>query len=176
MAENFGTHVTPMQQTAGYDATFLLDLPDEQRLAAMKKMGVANTEPRLPHSPALKVKKTGIVFPWLEILADQTDKFVCCDLDGNEDEAVWGPKVVTQSISNRELTIMAQAQALQKKVVQDVQAQYKDSERYMPSSKLDSGQPEYEKHGVISLKDVQNLREQLHGTDTDNQGSVERPE
>lgn len=177
MAINHDKYVTPLQQNAGYDVSLLFQLPEDQRRAAMKRMGAVNTEPSLPHSPALKVKKTGIIFPWLEILADQPDKFVCCDFDGNEDPAVWQPKVVEQSISNRELTIMAQAQALQRQVVTEYQEPYNATKCGAPASRLDnSGLSEYEKLGLISFKDIERLREQLHATDTDNQGCVERSE
>ena len=174
MPENYGTYVAPMQQTGGYDPRLLLDVPEDQRLELMKRMGVADTDPQLPHSPALKVKKTGIIYPWLEILANQPDRFVCCDVDGNEDEAVWGPKVVKTTISNRELSIMAQAQALQKKAVENVQAQHKEFEHYTPSVKLDnSNQTQYERQGVTAFKDISILREQLDNEETtDNSTSV----
>lgn len=178
MAENYGTYTAPLQTTSQYDVSLLLSLPEDQRLMAMKKLGAVNVEPRLPHSPALKVKKTGVIFPWLEILAEQTDKMVCCDLDGNEDEAVWGPKVINHEVSNRELTIMAQAQALQKQVVQQIQAPHEASKQGDVAVRIDtSTQSEYEKQGVIPLKEIQmniqNLREQLYATNSDNSRSVE---
>lgn len=155
MAETYGAFTTLMQQTGGYNPRLVLDVPDEQRLDLMRKMGVANTEPQLPHSPALKSKKTGAIFPWLEILANQSDQFVCCDIDGNEDENVWGPKVVLTNIDNRELSIMAQAQALQRRVMDSVQAPYRESEQKSPLKIDTSGKTEYEKQGVTSFKDVQ---------------------
>lgn len=156
MAENYGTYVTPMHQTGGYDPRILLDASEEQRLDLMRRMGVANTEPQLPHSPALKAKKTGVIYPWLEILAKQSDQFVCCDVDGCEDEDVWGPKVVDTYVDNRTLAVMAQAQALQRKAVQDIQAPYKMAEQKGPASRLTlDDKSEYEKQGVKSFKDIE---------------------
>lgn len=43
----------------------------------------------LPRSSHLRNKKTGIVFPWSAMLAEQTDIMEPCDASGNTDPAAW---------------------------------------------------------------------------------------
>lgn len=92
------------------DARQLLDIQDnEQRLAKAKQLGVRNVNPPLPHSPCVKVKATGLILPWNELLADQSDICECCDENGNTDPAAWEPKVVTSGVPDEELHRQAHA-------------------------------------------------------------------
>lgn len=47
----------------------------------------------LARSSHLRNKRTGMVFPWSEILAEQTDIMENCDATGNTDPAAWEPTV-----------------------------------------------------------------------------------
>lgn len=92
------------------DARQLLDIQDnEQRLAKAKQLGVRNVNPPLPHSPCVKVKATGLILPWNELLADQSDICECCDETGNTDPAAWEPKVVTSGTPDEDLHRQAHA-------------------------------------------------------------------
>ena len=81
---NFGAQ--PIAQPTG---SHLLDLPPDERVAAAMQMGIRNAGPPLPHSSHLKVKLTGVVLPWNELLAEQKDLVMCCDAQGNTDPSAW---------------------------------------------------------------------------------------
>lgn len=152
----FGDAANLGRPVGGYDPRTILDARDSnERMALMRQMGVANLDPPLPHSPCLKNIRTGTVLPWNELLAAQRDLVVCCDEDGNTDEAVWGPKVIEHAPSNRELSMQA-SQALFK-------TQKTEFTHNVPDPQLNKGPSEYEKQGVVSFSDVQKLREELRG-------------
>lgn len=155
---------------SGYDPRSLLDAQSEaERTALMRQMGVMNVDPPLPHSPCLKIIKTGIVLPWNELLAQQRDLVVCCDETGNTDPAAWADKVVEDAPSNEVLTLMAQQSLFSEN--------HNPYEHYMPEAKQVTGASEYEKLGVISYADVQLLQEKLGNADkSDSAGSVEGSE
>lgn len=73
--------------------TQLLRLPPEQREAAAIQMGIKNAGPPLPRSSHLKIKATGVVLPWDDILAEQKDLVVCCDASGNTAPEAWASTV-----------------------------------------------------------------------------------
>lgn len=155
---DYGMSVNKTRPLAGYDPKQIMDAPDEEsRLALMQKLGVVNAIPPLPHSPCLKNIKTGVVLPWNELLAAQRDLVVCCDENGNTDEAVWGPKVVTGGPTNEELAIMARQRIMMRQEM--CRTEY---EHAMPEPKLQTGPSEYEKRGVISFDKLTALRESLH--------------
>lgn len=79
-----------MAQTIPQPAgSHLLSLPPEQREAEAIRMGIKNAGPPLPRSSHLKIKATGVVLPWDDILAEQKDLVVCCDAEGNTSPADW---------------------------------------------------------------------------------------
>lgn len=91
-------------------AARLLDIQDaDQRIAYAKQLGVENVIPTLPHSPCLKIRKTGVVLPWNELLAEQGTLVECCDENGNTDPEVWGPLVKNTDMTNSEAHQMAQS-------------------------------------------------------------------
>lgn len=149
------------QPFGGYDPSAIMSTDDPQvREQLMRQMGVANLDPPLPHSPCLKIIKTGRVLPWNELLAEQHDLVVCCDENGNTDEAAWKDKVQHNAPTNSELTIMAQQQIMRKQELQ------RDTyEHACPNPQLNKGPSEYEKQGVISFTDIRALRESLHEAD-----------
>ena len=92
------------------DVKQLLDIQDgEQRLAMAKRLGIKNTNPPLPHSPCVKVKSSGLILPWNELLAEQSDICECCDESGNTDPSVWEPLVKTGGTPDEELHRQAHA-------------------------------------------------------------------
>lgn len=66
------------------------------RAAYMKGLGAKNIEPPLPRSSHLKNKKTGLVFPWNDMLAEQRDIMENCDASGNTDQSAWMPTVINE--------------------------------------------------------------------------------
>ena len=154
---NFNSGANVGRPIGGYDPSSIMDIDDDQaRLAMMRQMGVANVDPPLPHSPCLKNIRTGRVLPWNELLAAQRDLVVCCDEDGNTDEAVWGPKVIKNELSTAELNVLARQQMLVSK-----ESQVTKYEHDVPNPQLNKGPSEYEKCGVISFNDIRRLREEL---------------
>ena len=92
------------------DARMLMEIQDEGgRLATAKRLGVNNVNPPLEHSPYVRVKSSGLVLPWNELLADQSDICECCDETGNTDPAAWEPKVVTSGTPDEDLHRQAHA-------------------------------------------------------------------
>lgn len=149
----------------GYDARALLDAQTaEERTAIARQMGVANIDPPLPHSPCLKNIKTGVVLPWNELLAAQRDLVVCCDTDGNTDEAVWGPKVIQDAPSNEILAMMAQQQIFKKE---------NPYELPMTQAKQVVGPTDYERLGVMPYSEIDKLQEKLDASKPAHTGSVE---
>lgn len=155
----------------GFDPSIIMDAGSEEaRADIMRQMGVMNADPPLPHSPCLKNIRTGVVLPWNELLAQQKDLVVCCDEDGNTDPAAWEPKVITETVSNEALALMAQ----QTMFVSEADNPY---EHYMPKAKQVTGATEYERHGVIPYAEVRQLWEKLDNADkADSAGSVDGPE
>lgn len=149
---NFG------QPMGGYDPRQILAAPDAAtREALMRRIGVANIDPPLPHSPCLKIKRDGRVLPWNELLAQQRDLCECCDENGNTDPAAWEPKVVDNTLTNAELECMARQQLFIKNDTAKT-----DYEHKVPNPQLNKGPSEYEKQGVISFSDIRKLREALN--------------
>ena len=75
---------------AGVDLAGILNEQDlASRQAAMRRAGAQNTSPPLPRSSHLRNKKTGLVLPWNDILAEQRDIMECCDSEGNTDPTAW---------------------------------------------------------------------------------------
>lgn len=160
---DYGMYTNTGKPLAGYDPRTIMDTPNEEaRIALMRQLGVANVDPPLPHSPCLKNIKTGVVLPWNELLAAQRDLVVCCDENGNTDEAAWGPKVIQGGPTNEELLLAAQQRLTIRKEAETVTAQYQQK---APTSKLEDGPSDYEKHDVISFDKIQELRARLHADD-----------
>jgi hypothetical protein len=55
----------------------------------LKAKGVKNLQNSLPLAPCVKHKVNGRIFSWHGVWAKRPDIFVCCDENGNEDEASW---------------------------------------------------------------------------------------
>lgn len=91
----------------------------------------------LARSSHLKNNRTGMVFPWSELLAEQTDIMVNCDASGNTDPEAWGPTVNPVEYSEDEkdqLYWAARTSAICH--VEDMNAAYqqrKDGENPIPS-------------------------------------------
>lgn len=94
------------------DPTSVLGLDDAARVSAMKAMGAKNVDPPLVRSSHLKNAKTGVIFPWNEMLAEQTEIMVNCDANGNTDPAAWLPTVSAEDISEDERMEMLHARSL----------------------------------------------------------------
>lgn len=59
----------------------------------MRDLGATNIAPPLVRSTHLRNKKTGMIFPWNDMLAEQRDIMENCDEHGNTDPAAWMPQV-----------------------------------------------------------------------------------
>lgn len=94
------------------DPNAVLGLDDAARVSAMKAMGAKNVDPPLVRSSHLKNVKTGIVFPWNEMLAEQTEIMVNCDASGNTDPSAWLPTVQAEDLSDDERMEMLHARSL----------------------------------------------------------------
>lgn len=92
------------------DARQLLEIQNfDERRAYAQRLGVRNVNPPLPPSPCVRVKATGMILPWNELLAEQSDLCECCDENGNTDPAAWQPKVRTVVVPDEELHRQAHA-------------------------------------------------------------------
>lgn len=156
----FGVSTQMGKPVGGYDPRILMDMDDSTRQATMRQMGVANLEPPLPHSPCLKVIKTGVVHPWNALLAAQRDLVVCCDENGNTDPSAWESKVDENGPSQQELRIQAQRAMFVSKEMRQGNDSFM---HYTPpvTQQNNDGKTEYERQGVISFSDIENLRSQL---------------
>lgn len=85
--------IRPVSSPTGAD---VFEIASESgRAAYLKSLGARNADPPLPHSPCLRIKATGRVLPWNELLAEQRDLAECCDANGNTDPEAWAHLVVT---------------------------------------------------------------------------------
>lgn len=83
------TPVAPANLDLVLDAAQGGDLAD-----ALTNAGAQNAKPPLPHSAYLKNLKTGLVFPYMERMAQMSDIMANCDINGNTDPAAWQSSVV----------------------------------------------------------------------------------
>lgn len=95
------------------NATSVFDIDDPNaRNEYLRSLGAVNVDPPLPKSKFLKIKKTGRVLPWDELLAEHQDLVECCDAEGNTDPRAWIADVDTSETSEEDRALlMAQAQA-----------------------------------------------------------------
>lgn len=85
---------------------------DAERVAYMRALGAKNTEPPLVRSTHLRVKATGQVHPWNELMAEQSALVDNCDEFGNTDPDAWAPEVNQEEYDeNEKLMLMAKAKA-----------------------------------------------------------------
>jgi hypothetical protein len=62
---------------------------DKRTLAELEAMGARNTIPPLEHSPCVKSKHSGAIFPWHQSFALLPNEFCNCDETGNENPEAW---------------------------------------------------------------------------------------
>lgn len=79
---------SPAQRTQN-----IMDLPEDERIQELRRLGAVTTQQPLPPSSHLKNTKTNVIFPWTPELARQQDILVCCDQYGNTDPEVWGATI-----------------------------------------------------------------------------------
>lgn len=158
---DYGVSTQMGKPVGGYDPHALMDMDAETRQAAMQRMGVANLLPPLPHSPCLKVIKTGVVHPWNSLLAAQRDLVECCDEHGNTDPAAWKDKVVDHEVDPRVLEMQARQGIIVNR--QTAAQQTGGFAHYTPpvTQQNADGRDEYDKMGVVSFNDIERLRKQL---------------
>lgn len=92
---------------APQNASQIFELTGDERVAYMKALGARNVDPPLPRSSHLRNKKTGVVFPWNELLAEQYDVMECCDASGNTDPAAWQATVAMAPLPDEDNALMA---------------------------------------------------------------------
>lgn len=89
-----------------YDDVFDAKSGDELN-GVLRSLGAVNARPPLPHTPYVKIKKTGRILPWNPLLADQGELVENCDVNGNTDPNAWKDSVVTEGgeLSPEELAL-----------------------------------------------------------------------
>lgn len=70
------------------------DATEDERIAFMRSLGATNLDPPLVRSTHLRVRKTGMVLPWNDLLAEQTTLVENCDEHGNTDPSAWMSGVI----------------------------------------------------------------------------------
>lgn len=116
------------------DVSTVFNLNSEERAGFLEHLGVKNATPPLVHSPCLKNKKTGIILPWNQMLAEQRDILECCDEQGNTDPAAWQDKVQEDSSEDeRELMAAAlnEATSRQNKIAQEGMSSFRSTMKKM---------------------------------------------
>lgn len=98
---------TPVAQP---DYSRILDAAEKGYLPeALQDAGAINANAPLPRSSHLKNIRTGIVFPYMERMAQMRDVMVNCDQYGNTDPAAWQPTVTDgQDYDPREQAVLMQ--------------------------------------------------------------------
>lgn len=82
---------------SGIDMDNLMDSAfDNPQVETLQRLGVVSAFEPLPHSAFLKNKKTGVVLPYSDRLAQMRDIMENCDRFGNTDPAMWMPTVVQE--------------------------------------------------------------------------------
>ena len=100
---SFKTQAQPIGGQAAPDMKAVFDMTsDAERISFLKSLGAKNADPPLPRSSHLKNKKTGLVLPWNEMLAEQHDVMVNCDCYGNTDPSAWMPTVIDRELTEEE--------------------------------------------------------------------------
>lgn len=84
------------------DMRNLLELPQDEMMQELQRVGAMNSSPPLVRSSHLKNKDTGMVFAWNPLLAEQRDIMVNCDINGNTDPEAWEPTVDHREYSTDE--------------------------------------------------------------------------
>lgn len=87
------------------DTDKLMTQAPEQVLDTLQRAGAfagANGREPLARSSHLINIKTGMIFPWDPLLAEQTDILRNCDATGNTDPAAWEPTVNPVAYSEEE--------------------------------------------------------------------------
>ena len=85
----------------------------EHRNQYLRSLGAENILPPLPRSKYVKIKASGRILPWDQLLAEQPTLVECCDVNGNTDPSAWMPDVEPGELSDEEqrlLVLKAQAQ------------------------------------------------------------------
>lgn len=144
----------------------VFDLDAEQRNNYLRSLGAVNVNPPLPRSKYLRIKATGRVLPWDDLLAEHQDLVECCDVNGNTDPAAWAADVLPADATeeDREL-LLAQAQAAILKTASEMADGYRqpDEEDAEPHSvQYPGGAVAFEDLDVDSLaKRLKSLSAQL---------------
>ena len=148
-------YITPRTIDGGMNGGSVFTQDDDAaRIAYMKALGAVNVDPPLPRSSHLRNKKSGLVLPWNEMLAEQRDIMECCDAHGNTDPRAWMPTVDNTEIDEeaRQMEIL-KAQSL-------VLAQgKKQSSGYEQPHTPVEAQPMDMPYGAIPLDDLSDERQ-----------------
>lgn len=122
----------------------------------LQQLGARNAYPPLPHSPCLRNKKTGIVLPWNDLLAEQQEFFDCCDEDGNTDPSAWQAKVIPDEMDDAvETQILAMKQSEQRLIEQQ-------NNQYVVPNAIDmTPKPEQYPGDIVPFDQVETLIKQM---------------
>lgn len=95
----------------------------EERNAYMRSLGAKNIIPPLPRSSHVRNRKTGKIYPWNDLLAEQQELMECCDATGNTDPDAWMPTVISEDVEQDSAAIQ-QARMLRDAVVRDATTKF----------------------------------------------------
>lgn len=146
----YNNQAQPIGGGAAPNTGAIFDMNDNERIAYMKSMGAKNVDPPLVRSSHVKNIKTGIVFPWNEMLAEQRDIMVNCDANGNTDPAAWLPTVEVGDISDDERMDLLHARSLSIAQGNDMASGFRDETVVDPNKPQQQGYPK----GVTAVGDT----------------------
>lgn len=72
----------------------------------LQTMRPDNAVAPLPHSPCIKIKKTGVIWPWNEEFASRPDLCECCNEDGSPWTGAPAPEVAPPPVINTKVEPM----------------------------------------------------------------------
>lgn len=147
-------YVTPQPIDGGAPASVFSNDDDASRIAYMKSLGAVNVDPPLPRSSHLKNKKSGLVLPWNEMLAEQRDIMECCDASGNTDPRAWVPTVDNSEVDED----ARQAEILRAQSLVLAQGKKQSSGYEQPHTPVEA-QPMDMPYGAIPLDDLNDERQ-----------------
>lgn len=142
-------YVTPQTIDGNSGGSVFSNEDEAARIAYMKAMGAVNVDPPLPRSSHLRNKKTGLVLPWNEMLAEQRDIMECCDASGNNDPRAWMPTVDNSEVDED----ARQAEILRAQSLVLAQGKRQSSGYEQPHTPVEA-QPMDMPYGAVPLDDL----------------------
>lgn len=153
-----GVQPVPIDGVGGGSALDALSESPDAMFEVMRRMGAKNLVPPLPRAKYLKVKATGRVIPYDDMMAEQTDLVECCDKNGNTDPEAWAndllPEIDTNDSEQRELLM------LEARNIAVAQARAMSESHKVPGVQQEVNAPVYP-DGVMTYDEMTRLLSQL---------------